>query len=101
MANKTIIIDEAAAARDIQNLTAAIAKLEASQNSLEKLKSTASPMRGETGQAIVDQSVRLSKQIDELTTMLENSRILIRKVVQEYRNRDRNKASDVRRGGGI
>ena len=99
--NDIIKIDEAAALSDIINITAAIAKLEASQNSLNKLHSTASAMRGQTGQAIVDQSVRLNKQIDELITMLDNSKRLIRKVVQDYRSLDHRKGSDVRRGGGI
>ena len=94
-------IDEAAANADIQKIRNAITKLEDSKNSLNRLKTSASSMQGLTGQAIVDQSVKLDKQIAALIEKLNTSASYIRKTVDKYREMDRQLAQKIKSGGGV
>ncbi len=100
-ASGQITIDEAAANADIQKIRNAITKLEDSKNSLNRLKTSASSMQGLTGQAIVDQSVKLDKQIAALIEKLNTSASYIRKTVDKYREMDRQLAQKIKSGGGV
>lgn len=100
-ANGQITIDEAAASSDIQKIKAAVAKLEDSRNSLNQLKASASSMQGYTGQAIVEQSEKLTKQITDLVDKLNSSSSYIRKVVDKYKEQDRQLATSIKSGGGV
>lgn len=100
-ANGQITIDEAAASADIQKIRSAITKLEDSKNSLNRLIASASSMQGQTGQAIVEKSGQLSRQIDALIEKLNSSASYIRKTVDKYREEDRQLAQRIRSGGGV
>lgn len=100
-ANGQITIDENAARADVQKIKSAITKLQESQNSLNRLMTSASGMQGNTGMAIVEQSQRLSAQIKQLIERLNNSASLINKTVAKYREQDRMLARQIQSGGGI
>ena len=100
-ANGQVTIDEAAANSDIQKIRQAIQKLEESKQSIAKLQGAASAMRGQTGEAVVEQCVRLNKQAGELVSQLNGSIQYIRKTVEKYKEEDRQVALRIRSGGGV
>lgn len=100
-ASGQVTIDEAAANADIQKMRGAIEKLEASKNSISRMRASASSMRGETGSAIVEQCTRLERQLQSLTENLNASIRYIRSTVEKYAEEDRMVAQQIRSGGGF
>lgn len=100
MADSDIRIIQDAANADIRKIKQAIAKLEDSQNSVSRLKSASSAMRGQTGQAITEQAEKLSAQIMELIGQLNSSIKTINNTVLWYQAQDRAAAQGIVRGSG-
>lgn len=72
MTSDEIKIVKDAAQSDINKIREAIAKLEDSKNSVSRLKSASSAMRGQTGQAIAEQSEKLEAKIGDSSSGLIN-----------------------------
>lgn len=89
MGNKKLNIDPVAANSDIRHIGQAMDKLNDSLKSLKRLKNDASNMHGETGQAIVDQCDKLSKDIENLIKQLTQSQDCIQKAVDRYEAEDK------------
>ena len=96
-----IAIDSAAAEADVQKITMAKEKLQASLNSLNSLKASASGMQGMTGPAIVNKSAQLEKKITDLIQKLDTTSSFIRTTVARYKEEDRQYAAQIRAQGGV
>lgn len=96
-----VTIDEAAANVDIHRIREGLTKLNEAQKSIDQLKTTASSMKGLTGTAIVEQCMRLEKQVSELQEKLNGSIRFIQKTVQKYKEEDQRLANKFRAGGGV
>ena len=93
--NNVVKIDYSAATSDITLINQAISKLNDSLNSIKRLGNDAAGMHGETGQAIVDQSNKLSSDITKLINSLKTSAALIQSTINRYQEEDRALASEI------
>lgn len=88
MAEQRVFINDEAANADISRLREAILKLDESLNTVSRLRQTASGMQGQTGAAIVEQSVKLETQINSLKGNLNRTIKSIQNAISEYHEKD-------------
>lgn len=86
--NGTITIDENAARRDIQKINAALPSLKNAKVSLERILEEGTKTKGNTGEAIIEKTQELIKELQKMINQLEETKSLIERVVRYYQKLD-------------
>jgi hypothetical protein len=80
---------------DIQNLQSAHDRLVTATETIKNLRNIAAATQGLTGQAIMAQCDKLQAKVDTLKENILSSQKVIRKVVQDYEDADRQKKAEI------
>lgn len=86
--NGAITIDENAARRDIQKIDAALPSLKNAKSALERVLEEGNKTKGNTGDAIIEKSQELLSQTKKMIKQLEETKVLIERVVRHYQKLD-------------
>lgn len=86
--NGAITIDENAARRDIQKIDAALPSLRNAKTALERILEEGNKTKGNTGDAIIEKSQELLSQTKKMIKQLEETKVLIERVVRHYQKLD-------------
>lgn len=95
-----IIINEAAAQNDINNLENAKNTLRDAESAVKKLMNTAAQMQGQTGAAIQTKASQIASKLEELSANLTGAQNAIRAAVAEKQEQDA-RAAQINRSGGV
>ena len=88
--NGRITIDEIAAQKDTQNLSAAMENYNSAINQLNQIASLAAEFKGETANSISESTVLIRQEIETLVSSISESIGFINSTVSKYQQIDSN-----------